>query len=594
MLFLGIKNKYCSTCARTKSDKSPTPHNCLKNWKSSTSSSGMEASIIVDGFLQSEKMYGVRYHKFIADGDSSVYKKILETRPYKNLTVVKVECRNHLLRNLCNKLKDIVSKTNSGKLVHRKMLSGNILRIRKDIVSAIMYRKSNGHSPNDLRNDITNCIYHIFGHHKNCASYFCENNQSDIDYIEKIKSTDQEFFCSIMRHMRNLARHSESLIQNVDSNIVESYNAIIAKVIGGKRINYAMGKSYSGRCMIAAVSKNTRRPLYSLHKALYSKSPAKKSLFNKIENVRKEKQCRQNEARKKNKRFKKSLFKNNVPDLSYGEAASKPDMDHSEFSRQKEDILNEMKEIALKREKIQKETTDQYQSEQWNEIRRKLLTASNFGRIICRRADTGCENIVKSILYNTGIIAQSLDYGKENEPVAKKVLEGILGKPIHNCGLFIDVEHYFLGATPDGLLDDDGLVEIKCPCSASNMTPEEGILSKKIDFWSINKDGTIGNIKKKHKYHYQVQGQMKIANKKYCIFAVWTPKGIKTEKILFDQVFWDLEMFPKLQSFFYDCLLPEIVDPRHPAGLIRNPQYIIDAQEKKKENISRKIVCIKL
>lgn len=236
----------------------------------------MEASIIVDGFLQSEKMYGVRYHKFIADGDSSVYKKILETRPYKNLTVVKVECRNHLLRNLCNKLKDIVSKINSGKLVHRKMLSGNILQIRKGIVSAIMYRKSNGHSPNDLRNDITNCIYHIFGHHKNCASYFCENNQSDIDYIEKIKSTDQEFFCSIMRHMRNLARHNESLLQNVDNNIVESYNAIIAKVIGGKRINYAMGKSYSGRCMVAAVSKNTRRPLYSLHKALYSKSPAKK------------------------------------------------------------------------------------------------------------------------------------------------------------------------------------------------------------------------------------------------------------------------------------------------------------------------------
>lgn len=39
-----------------------------------------------------------------------------------------------------------------------------------------------------------------------------------------------------------------------------------------------------------------------------------------------------------------------------------------------------------------------------------------------------------------------------------------------------------------------------------NMTPEEGILNKKIDFWTVNNDGTIGDIKKKHKYHIQVQG----------------------------------------------------------------------------------------
>lgn len=54
----------------------------------------METSIIVDGFLQDEKLYGVRYNKKIANGDSSVYKKILEMRPYKNLNVLKIECRN--------------------------------------------------------------------------------------------------------------------------------------------------------------------------------------------------------------------------------------------------------------------------------------------------------------------------------------------------------------------------------------------------------------------------------------------------------------------------------------------------------------------
>lgn len=84
-----MKNKYCTTCARNKQDNLKK-HICFKNWPITSSSSGMEASIIVEGFKSSEEMYGIRYNKFIADGDSSVYKKILDSRPYKNLTVQKL------------------------------------------------------------------------------------------------------------------------------------------------------------------------------------------------------------------------------------------------------------------------------------------------------------------------------------------------------------------------------------------------------------------------------------------------------------------------------------------------------------------------
>jgi len=182
-------------CARKKSaDESLTGHKCTKNWSATNSSSGMESSIIIEGFMQSEKMYGIRYNKFIADGNSSMYKKILEARPYKNLTVEKVECRNHLLRNLCNKLKDMTIKAQSGKLEHRKMLSGNILRIRRGIVSVIMYRRRNGHSVTELRKDITNSINHVFSHHEECASYFCTKNKTDVaDYIEQLSLQIKNF-----------------------------------------------------------------------------------------------------------------------------------------------------------------------------------------------------------------------------------------------------------------------------------------------------------------------------------------------------------------------------------------------------------------
>jgi len=107
--------------------------------------------------------------------------------------------------------------------------------------------------------------------------------------IEKIITQDYEFYEALNKILRNLARHSSSLLQDVDSNIVESFNSIIAKFIGVKRINYALKNSYYTRCMLATISKNNKRPIYSLHKALYKKSPFKKSNFKALEILRKEK-----------------------------------------------------------------------------------------------------------------------------------------------------------------------------------------------------------------------------------------------------------------------------------------------------------------
>jgi hypothetical protein len=45
-------------------------------------------------------------------------------------------------------------------------------------------------------------------------------------------------------------------------------------------------------------------------------------------------------------------------------------------------------------------------------------------------------------------------------------LEEITG--LCSCGLFVDIEKTFLGASPDGLVDLDSIVEIKCPFAARN------------------------------------------------------------------------------------------------------------------------------
>lgn len=104
---MGIRNKYCSYCTYAEAkDLTPIPdHACYKNWKGT--STGMESDIICEGFKRSKEMFGLIYLKLVGDGDSSVHKKLIESRPYGHTLVQKVECRNHLLRNFCAKIRDI-------------------------------------------------------------------------------------------------------------------------------------------------------------------------------------------------------------------------------------------------------------------------------------------------------------------------------------------------------------------------------------------------------------------------------------------------------------------------------------------------------
>ena len=75
ILHLSVRNKYCSSCARgSPSDQ----HHCYRNW--TDSSSEMETSTILEGFKYAEKIHGLRYMRFVGDGDSGVYPTLLQAR----------------------------------------------------------------------------------------------------------------------------------------------------------------------------------------------------------------------------------------------------------------------------------------------------------------------------------------------------------------------------------------------------------------------------------------------------------------------------------------------------------------------------------
>lgn len=76
-----------------------------------------------------------------------------------------------------------------------------------------------------------------------------------------------------MEVVNNLSLHSKSLLYNANNNAVEQFNSIIAKHIGGKRINFSLRVSYDAKCKLSAVSHNSKLKYNKIPKLLTESSP---------------------------------------------------------------------------------------------------------------------------------------------------------------------------------------------------------------------------------------------------------------------------------------------------------------------------------
>ncbi|CAG9792585.1 unnamed protein product [Diatraea saccharalis] len=500
ILFLGVKNKYCYACDRANKKKIiAKEHTCYKNY--SGPSTGMEADIILEGFKQSIATHKLIYGCLISDGDSCTYNKILQAQPYREdgVTVEKIECRNHLMRNYCNKINSLTTDTKYP-LSHRKIITNSkVINLRTAIIQSIKKNKNDEFPEiSYLFEDILLTHHHAFGNHTGCKKHFCQKVGTNDDLVKTKDFFTSSLWQRICLLTQNLASHARSLIHDVDSNIVERYHSIVAKFVGGKRINYSLSHSYATRCSAAAVSFNTKKCLSLVYRKISNLSPKGKLKI--VEERRARKNCLNRNYTKKKRRliFKKS-------DENYGEECTKPDMPADLFLKVKTNFVHSLKKTDDERRRIERSTILQRDSSEWMELRRSLLTASNFGRVIKKRPNTPSANIVKDILYKSNInYVSSIHHGQVNEQKAIAQLCSQEKISITPCGLFIDEELPFLGASPDGLCGDDTIVEIKCPITAYKLGITEAINQKKVNFWVKNKKDEL-YINQNHNWYYQVQ-----------------------------------------------------------------------------------------
>lgn len=99
----------------------------------------------------------------------------------------------------------------------------------------------------------------------------------------------------------------------------------------------------------------------------------------------------------------------------------------------------------------------------------------------------------------------AMQWGTENEPLARAAYEARTGALVEEVGLIIHPRIEQAGASPDGLVDADGLLEIKCPNSATHVQ-------------------TLRSGKPAGKYVTQMSWQMACTGRQWCDFVSFDPR----------------------------------------------------------------------
>lgn len=154
-------------------------------------------------------------------------------------------------------------------------------------------------------------------------------------------------------------------------------------------------------------------------------------------------------------------------------------------------------------------------SEEWMAARVGKASASRIADVMAKtksgystsRANYAAELVAERL---TGTKAEkftssAMAHGTEQEPAARTMYEFMRDVTVKEVGVVLHDRIEMACASPDGLVGDDGLIEIKCPLTATHI---ETLLGGPID----------------GKYMKQMQFQMACTGRLWCDFVSFDPR----------------------------------------------------------------------
>ena len=101
----------------------------------------------------------------------------------------------------------------------------------------------------------------------------------------------------------------------------------------------------------------------------------------------------------------------------------------------------------------------------------------------------------------------------------------------------------------------------------------------------MGEDGRL-TLSHSHPYYYQIQAAMFCTKRTWCDFVVRTNKDLHIQRVSYREEFWKV-VLPKLQSFYFDAILPELAAPHYQQGGIREPSDWISSLDIWHERVSK-------
>lgn len=178
-------------------------------------------------------------------------------------------------------------------------------------------------------------------------------------------------------------------------------------------------------------------------------------------------------------------------------------------------------------------------SPEWFALRLGKVTASRVADIVAKtksgysasRANYMAQLVAERL---TGTVAESytnaaMQHGTETEPEARAAYEFYQGVTVQEVAFVTHPSIDQSGCSPDGLVGDDGLVEIKCPQTAGHL---ETLLGQSVP----------------GKYDTQMQFQMACTGRKFCDFVSYDPRMPENMRLFIKRVPRDDARIKELES----------------------------------------------
>lgn len=176
---------------------------------------------------------------------------------------------------------------------------------------------------------------------------------------------------------------------------------------------------------------------------------------------------------------------------------------------------------------------------EWFQIRAGKVTASRIGDLMATtktgysasRANYMAQLVCERL---TGLPQESysnaaMQWGTDQEPIARAEYEALRSVFVDEMGFAIHPTIENAGASPDGLVGDDGLIEIKCPNTATHI---ETLLSGEPD----------------GKYVKQMMWQMACTGRAWCDFVSFDPRMPENLRLFIKRVQRDDKLIADIEG----------------------------------------------